>query len=151
MSGEGIKCFPDYFAETVQEQIAEAGKEENIAVFRVGKYGKNDRTAFLNYYDEVVEGLKVVRNRDKYLERCKNDIDRLSISCYEKLEDIIDYFKVTLKESYPERILLKGETAISCGLSKRTRERKASCEDSHVDWWLYEGATPYEWFHQEEV
>lgn len=151
MTKESEKCFPDYFAETAIAGISLWGKAENIPVFRVAKYGKKDRSAFLNYYDEVLEGLKVVRKREKYLEKCREDIDRLSVSCYEKKEDIEEYYQITLKESYPERILLKGTTAMSCGLSSRTRERKETCTDSHVDWWLYEDVAPYEWFRQEEV
>lgn len=143
--------FPNYFSESVCNEICKHGKGQNILVYRVGKYGNNDKNAFLNYYEEVVEGLKVVRNKEKYLEKCRHDIDRLSVSCYENIEDIEDYYKLTLKDTYPQRILLQGETQKEHGLSGRTKERKSSCVSSHVDWWLFDKAKPWIAFKEVEI
>ena len=145
------KIFPDYFSDKAREQIIYWGKEEAIPVYRIGKYGKNDETAFLNYYEEVERGLKVVRKKEQTMERYKGDINSLSVSCYEEESDIEEYYKVTLKESYPERILLFGTTGPQDGLSIRTKERKANCSDSHVDWWLYKDAEPWKYFKVEEA
>lgn len=50
MKEGGSKCFPEYFSESAQEEIAKWGFEKSIPVYRVAKYGKNDNTAFLNYF-----------------------------------------------------------------------------------------------------
>lgn len=149
MATTNSKCFPDYFSEPIQDEISKWGTNNKIKVYRVGKYGKNDNTAFLNYYDEVLQGLKTVRNKEQYLKKCKANIDLLSISCYENKADIEDYFKITLKNTYPQRILLYGDTVPQCGLSGRTKDRKEDYTNSHVDWWLYKNTTP--WIYFEEV
>lgn len=130
------------------EDIIKNGKEIEINVYRVGKYGKNDNAAFLNYYDEVILGLKTVRNKERYLEKCKNDINKLSISCYYDKEDIEYYFGITLKDAYPERIFLYGITDKRHGISQKTKERKIEQTDSHVDWWLFKNSTPWESFNE---
>lgn len=145
------KIFPDYFSDKAREQIAACGKEESIPVYRVGKYGKNDETAFLNYYEEVQRGLKVVRNKEQAMKRYREDFNSLSVSCYEEKSDIEEYYKVTLKESHPERILLFGGTESRDGLSSRTKERKTNYTNSHVDWWLYNDAEPWKYFKVEEA
>ena len=134
--------FPDYFSKDVVEEILKHGKENNIVVYRVGKYGKDKTISFLNYYDEVVMGLKTVMRKEKYLEKCKTNIDNLSVSCYYDIDDIQYYYDVTLKDDYPERILLHGVTDSNYGLSQKTSERKR-VNDSHVDWWLYKDSTPW--------
>lgn len=146
--GNILKIFPDYFSESAVKLILLNGQENNLHVYRVGKYGKDKEIAFLNYYDEVLLGLKTVRERGKYLEKCKNDIDRLSISCYYEKNDIVYYLNITLKDQFPERILLEGYTDLKCGLSQKTDERKKNVENSHVDWWLYKDATPWDAFQE---
>lgn len=141
--------FPDYFSENAVTQIIEHGKKSNFVVYRVGKYGKDMSISFLNYYDEIVLGLKTVMRKEQYLRQCEKDIDRLSVSCYQNKEDITYYFEITLKEDYPDRILLKGITNSNCGLSQLTSERKKDRQDSHVDWWLFKNATP--WLSFKEV
>lgn len=142
--------FPDYFSQDAINGIFKNGKEENIEVYRVCKYGKDTTIGFLNYYEEVVQGLKTVRNRQTTLEKYSKNIDSLSVSCYYLLDDIIYYYNITLKDSHPERILLKGITSSTCGLSQRTSERKVK-NDSHVDWWLYKDVKPWEFFKEEKI
>ena len=60
--------FPEYFSVNAKKLILLNGKPQNRHVYRVAKYGRDTTTAFLNYYDEVVLGLKTVRNKQKYLE-----------------------------------------------------------------------------------
>lgn len=140
---ERLNIFPDYFSEKAIDLILLNGKSSCIHVYRVGKYGKDKQTAFLNYYDEVIKGLKTVRNPERYLEKCKNNIDMLSISCYHSIEDIKYYFEITLKDEYPERILLEGISDCKYGLTQKTSERKKKILNSHIDWWLYKNATPW--------
>lgn len=146
--GNILKIFPDYFSENAVKLILLNGQENNLHVYRVGKYGRDKKIAFLNYHDEVIRGLKTVKGQEKYLEKCKNDIDRLSISCYHKKEDLAYYFEITLKDQYPERIILEGNTDFKYGLSQKTVERKKDVKDSHVDWWLYKDATPWDAFRE---
>ena len=135
--------FPDYFSENSVKLIISNGKPDSLHIYRVGKYGKDKTTAFLNYYDEIQQGLKTVRNPEKYLEKCKNNMVQLSVSCYYDIDDLTYYFEVTLKDTYPERILLEGISNPCHGLIQKTSERKTETKNSHVDWWLYKNATPW--------
>lgn len=139
------KIFPDYFSHEAIILINKNGKDNQLKVYRVSKFGDDLTIAFLNYYDEVILGLKQIpeHRKQKKLEYYKNNIDSLSVSCYYDIEDIIYYFNVTLKESYPKRILLEGNLSSDYGLSQITKERKTEKTDSHVDWWLYKDATPW--------
>lgn len=144
-----VYIFPDYFSSSVVSKIINNGRENNYYVYRLAKYGKKDETiAFLNYYEEVIRGLKIVRKKEAYLKECKNNMDRLSVSCYMDIEDINYYCGVTLKDHYPEKIILEGTAKGKHGLSQITSERKEK-NDSHVDWWLYKDATP--WIDFKEV
>lgn len=143
-NGNTIKIFPDYFSDGAIEKIKLWGNEDEIKVYRVSKHG-DIKLAFLNSYEEIVEGLIKVRESDKEkrLKKCQVNIDSLSVSCYYQYKDIEYYYDVTLKDDYPERKLLEGKTVCSCGLSQITDIRKNRVKDSHVDWWLYCGATPW--------
>ena len=146
-----IFIFPDYFSENAVKVILSEGKKDNLHIFRVGKYGRDKTTAFLNYYEEILSGLKTVRNPQKYLEKCKNNIDQLSVSCYYDINDLQYYFEVTLKDNYPERVLLEGMSNSQYGLIQKTAERKKDVKNSHVDWWLFKGATPWLDFNEVKV
>lgn len=146
------KCFPDYFSTSAIAEINKWGIEEEHLVYRIGKYGENDTTAFLNYYDEIKQGLKPCRNKQLALEKYKKSIDSLSVSCYHNIEDIKNYyFSITLKRDYPNRIVLKGHTIGKYGVSSITSNRKCSCLSSHIDWWLYKNSTPWEIFEEEKI
>ncbi|MDY2995949.1 MAG: hypothetical protein SOU16_01395 [Faecalimonas sp.] len=146
---EILHLFPDYFSEQAVNNINKYGKETELSVYRVSKYG-NMNTAFLNYYDEIIQGLKKVRpeKKEALLKKYRNDVDSLSVSCYYEKKDIMYYFDVTLKNTFPEKKLLYGKTTFSCGLTQITSERKPQKKDSHVDWWLYNKATPWKFFRE---
>lgn len=147
---DSIKIFPDYFSQEAIDQITFWGKMDNIHVYRVGKNGKL-ADAFYNYYEEVILGLKKVRNIESTLKKYQNDIDSLSVSCYHNINDIRYYYSITLKEDYPKRILLEGTTSPEYGLASKTKDRKPNKQDSHVDYWLYQNATPWETFKEIEL
>ncbi len=42
-----IFIFPDYFSENAVKVILSEGKKDNLHIFRVGKYGRDKTTAFL--------------------------------------------------------------------------------------------------------
>lgn len=151
--GNTLYVFPEYYTEEAINKILSNGKEERIEVYRVGKYGKDKTIAFLNYYEEVILGYKFVRpqKRESTLEKYIHDIDSLSVSCYYLLEDIEYYYNITLKETHPERILLKGITSEQYGLAQKSKERKPKVVDSHTDWWLFKGSTPWNVFEEVEL
>lgn len=138
--------FPDYFTQNAIAEIMLNGGKQSTNVYRVAKYGNNDDTAFLNYYEEISRGLKEPPKTDKRMQQLKDNIDQLSISCYEKYEDIEHYFNITLAPTHPERILLNGCTCPKFGLSQLTSIRKPNKNNSHIDWWLFEGAEPWKIF-----
>lgn len=145
-----LYVFPEYYTAEAIKEILENGKEDCIAVYRVGKYGKDMTKAFLNYYEEVVQGYKFVnpKKREVVLEKYIKDINSLSVSCYYLYEDIEYYYNITLKEKHPERMLLKGVTLGKYGLAQRSSERKQKVTDSHTDWWLFKDATPWAAFEE---
>lgn len=146
-----VKLFPDYFTSTVIQEIKDnGGCENNFSVYRVAKYGNNDKTAFYNYYEEVIHGLKTVRNKEKALEKYLNSIDYLSVSCNLEYQNIKYYFDITLKDSHPRRILLCGITSSSEGLSRITEQWKKNYQGTsgHIDWWLYKDAEPNKFFKE---
>lgn len=149
--GNTLYVFPEYYTTEAISKIMQNGKEERIEVYRVGKYGKDKSIAFFNYYEEVIMGYKFVKpaKRESILEKYSRDIDSLSVSCYYLYEDIDYYYSITLKETNPERILLKGITSEEYGLTQITSERKPKKTDSHTDWWLFKSSTP--WVVFEEV
>lgn len=107
----------------------------------IGLAGHVERDSFLNTYEENGFELDVEARID--------DPQEYSLSTYERLRDIKRFVAVTAKFS-PPYVLAKGITVPSCGVSCRTKDWKAQRKrDSHVDWWLYEGAEP--WKHFEEV
>lgn len=142
-----LKILPDYFSEQAINTIKCWSVKLPFYVYRIGKYG-DKKTAFYNYYDEVIHGLKVVRKKESNLKRYQKDIDALSVSCYYDKKDIIYYYSVTLKESYPNKILLYGYTCSNYGLSSLTKWRKQNKRDSHIDWWLYYNVTPCDVFKE---
>lgn len=146
--GNTLYVFPDYYTPKSIAEIEQYGKENNYEVYRAGKYGKDKFSDFLNYYDEVIAGLKKVRNPEKYLEKCSNNIDNLSLSCYLDYEEIKYYCDITLKETFPDCIIYKGCTLSVYGLSQITRERKPQKEGSHVDWWLFKDINPANAFEE---
>lgn len=141
-----VQYFPAYMTEDAINEIYIWGKEKNIAVYRVSKYGNDITTAFLNYYEEISRDLKIVRNKTNELEKCSKKIDSLSVSCYYDKKDIIDYYLGLTCKNFPEAILLEGETSSKHGLSSITKERKLHTQNSHVDWWIYDKATPWDSF-----
>ncbi len=108
--------------------------ENNYTVYRACATGKVDRLSFLNSYEE--NGFCTI------LGLAENDPSQYSLSTFEKPRDVKRFatmnssFKISFK-------IAKGTTNPIYGYSQRTKERdKSKKKSSHVDWWLYENATP---------
>ncbi len=131
------KRFPAYFENFT---LPECAREQMICVYRACKTRKIEQESFLNTYEENGFANTVDQEIDDPQEYC--------LSTYEKLRDVKRFVALTAKYS-PPFLLAKGWTAPSCGVSCRTKDWKVRYKSSHVDWWLYKDAKP--WEHFEEV
>ena len=127
------KIFPDYFE---RFKLPDGAKEESIEVYRAGKTGKCDRDSFLPTFEE--NNFKLTSTQ----EACDPGI--YSLSTFEKPVDI-KRFAFIDSEVLPPYSIAIGKTEPKHGLVQRTRERTQT-KKSHVDWWLYTNARPYEEF-----
>lgn len=145
MDKESLKNkFPSYFP---IELLPDGAKEQELEVYRVCKWGKVEANAFLTTYEEyrMNPGLKEAGNDES------QDIGDYSLSCYQAKKDAIKRLHFFTKHN-PQAILAKGITTPSYGPSQLTIERERRKHDkSHVDWWLYEGATPHLSFKEVQV
>lgn len=128
--------FPAYFQNF---KLPDAAREQCIDVYRACRTHKVERASFLNTYEENGFAVSVGKRADDPQEYC--------LSTYWRLRDIHRFVAIDAKFS-PPHTLARGHTHPSCGLSCKSKEWKR-CRNSHVDWWLYEGAEP--WKHFEEV
>lgn len=130
------KKFPSYFP---IDLLPKGAKEEELEVYRVCKWGKVEPRAFLNSYEE-----RIYNNALKEFDAFDlQDIGNYSLSCFEDLKDANKSLKFFTRKE-PAAILAFGTTTKSYGPCQRTKDReKRKNGKSHVDWWLYEGATPH--------
>ena len=127
------QVFPDYFS---RFKMPEGAKEESITVYRACKSGKCDRESFLPSYEE--NGYKLPPMADP------SDPGQYSLSTFENPKDM-RRFAFSTSDIRPPYSIAIGNTHPRHGLVQRTRERTKR-KTSHVDWWLYKDARPYEEF-----
>ncbi|NBI66427.1 hypothetical protein D1646_06290 [Pseudoflavonifractor sp. 60] len=118
--------------------LPEEASEEHIVVYRICRTGKVEPASFLPTYRDELAHTK--ENEGEM------DIGLFSLSTYEKPRDARQKLKF-FRGFQPEAIAARGVTVSCCGLVQRTRARTGT-KNSHVDWWLYEGAQPHEYFHK---
>lgn len=76
----------------------------------------------------------------------ENDPQEYSMSTFIRLNHIRRF--VTIDSRFqPPLTLAKGHTTKENGKSCKTKSFK-KCKSSHVDWWLYEGAEPWQAFKE---
>lgn len=125
------KIFPTYFENF---ELPEGAKEQTINVFRACRTNLVEKESFLPSFEEK-----------GYCYTDKDDPTNpsvYSLSTYEKPKDV-KRFAITNSEYKKPFKIARGVTEPSCGPSQRTKEREKKRKDSHVDWWLYEGAEPF--------
>lgn len=127
------RLFPEYFKNF---KMPEGAGELSIQVYRACRSGKCDKDSFMSTFEE--KGCIIDETDDK------TDPSLYSLSTYEKPNHIKRFANMTSDMQIPYTIAI-GVTNPVYGLAQRTKERKPK-SGSHVDWWLYEGATPYEEF-----
>ena len=127
------KIFPDYF-ERFKLQAGE--REERIKVYRACRSGTCDRNSFLPSFEESGFILNPLAD--------PADPGQYSLSTYEKPTHVRRFAGVMSDVGVPCQIAV-GITEPKHGLVQRTKERTKN-RGSHVDWWLYKEAKPYEEF-----
>ncbi len=127
------RIFPDYFKNF---DLPEGAREESIQVYRACKSGKCDAVSFIPTFEE--KGCIIDETDDI------TDPGLYSLSTYEKPNHIKRLASMNSDMQIPYKIAI-GRTEPVYGLVQPTKERKAKA-GSHVDWWLYRDATPYEVF-----
>lgn len=132
------KCFPENFETDI---LPEGARKENKSVYRIIKYGIDNRDSFIGTYEEISKGLIPPKKRMNL-----NDPGIYSTSCnieYSEAEYALNIFM----RHQPKAIIAKGETEGSCGPCQLTSEREER-DDTHVDWWIYEEAKPQMYFSE---
>lgn len=127
------KIFPDYFQ---RFQLPKGAREESIKVYRACRSGRCDKASFLPSFEE--RGFVLDPMADP------TDPGQYSLSTFEKPTDVKRFAGVMSDMQVPYTIAL-GQTDPRHGLAQRTRERTKK-RTSHVDWWLYKDASPYDAF-----
>lgn len=128
------KIFPDYFE---RFKMPDGAHEESIKVYRACRSGACDRDSFLPSFEE--HGFRLSSSMAD-----ESDPGEYSLSTYEKPKDVKRFADVMSDMKVPYTIAV-GFTRPRHGLVQRTKERKKR-GGSHVDWWLYKDAVPYEEF-----
>ena len=139
------KVFPEYFKNFTMPETAQ---EQEIEVYRACRTKKIERESFLNTYEE--NGFKVPADKRE------DDPQQYCLSTYRNPRDIKrfvvadkDYQPLESKQYPRPWALAKGHTTKEDGLScmsntwKTYKTQRKAQKDSHVDWWLYEGAEPW--------
>lgn len=127
------KIFPAYFANF---EMPSTAKEQAIEVYRACPTRAVEAASFLNTFEE--NGFQISAGGEL------NDPQEYCLSTYIRLKDIKRF--VTMDSRFqPPLTLAKGFTNPADGPSCITKTWKR-CKSSHVDWWLYVGARPWESF-----
>lgn len=127
------KIFPEYFE---RFELPEGARSESILVYRACRSGECDKASFLPSFEQ--NGYKLEPTADS------EDPGQYSLSTYEKPNHVKRYAGVISDMQVPYTIAI-GRTEPRHGVAQRTKERKKK-SGSHVDWWLYKDARPYEEF-----
>lgn len=135
-------CFPANFEEDILPKNIKPGR---IRVFRVCKYGRLDKQAFISTFEEVKLGLRPPGMR--WSAQLK-DPGTYSTSCNTDLDQIMGVLD-SLQGYHPRAFLSVGEAFSEIGPVQRTSERKKNA-NGHVDWWLFKDADPSPYFQQVE-
>lgn len=126
---KNIKEFPKFFAQLGLPP--EGAKEESIEVYRACRSGQCDKNSFLPTFIE--------KNIDS------PEYEECSLSVYEKPKDIKRFCDMNSDMGIPYKIAI-GKTNPVYGKVQRTKARMKKYRSSHIDWWLYEDATPHKEF-----
>ncbi|MDD6208578.1 MAG: hypothetical protein PUB10_08680 [Clostridiales bacterium] len=134
MDNERLKrLFPSYFD---RFELPDGAHEESITVYRACKTQACDKESFTPSFEE--QGLVYMAGDNP------ENPGLYSLSTFEKPKDVKRFVNMQSEYQKPYKIAV-GNTEPKYGLVQRTKERTGR-KTSHVDWWLYQGAKPYEVF-----
>lgn len=120
------------------ELIPPGAKEQRLQVYRICRSGKVDAASFLPSH------LDPDQNRTKEFD--PNDPGSYSVSVFQEEKDANKVLKL-LSRHHPAAISSFGTTEPVCGPCQLTTERqRRNGLRSHVDWWVYEDASPHIYF-----
>ena len=131
------KVFPKYFENFTMPETA---KEQEIEVYRACPTRKIEKASFLNTYEELERNIPPDKRADDPQVYCLST--NLSAKGLKR-------FVISTSKYQPPFLLAKGYTTKKDGLSCKSNTWKtyksiaAARRDTHVDWWLYEGAEPW--------
>ena len=131
------KVFPSYFQNF---RLPVQAVEQELEVYRACPTRRIEKASFLNSYEE--NGFQIPPD----LANDNPQVYCLSLSS--TLKGIKRFTAITAKYQ-PPFLLAKGHTTKEDGVScksnewKTYRNERERLRDSHVDWWLYDGAEPW--------
>lgn len=137
--------FPAYFDQFELPDGIEY--EKDIVAYRACPTGKVDRESFLSTYED--QGFCLQDGQP-------NDPSVYSVSLDSRLKQLKRFANMTSRFQKPY-CFAEGTIATECGPYQFTRDRKYLHDRkkyknyTHIDWWLYEGATPWVHFHKVEL
>lgn len=134
------KKFPSYFKNFEMPKWA---REQELEVYRACATGKVDRLSFLNSFEE--NGFEISLGGEI------SDPQEYSLSTYIKYRDVKRFMKMDSRFGIPF-VIAKGITDGRHGIALETKEWRKNIGEkykgSHVDWWLYEKAEPWQEFEE---
>lgn len=135
------KVFPVFFPKDIIPKEA-AHREEDV--FRVCRFGKIEKDAFISTYEEVfIRKILEVKDLDK------NDPGTYSTSVFKKRRDAKGIFNCIARHE-PCAIVAFGKINPEHGPMQVTKERTGQ-KNSHIDWWLYDQADPSSEFEKVDI
>lgn len=137
---QAMKKFPAYFENF---EIPMWARGQVLEVYRACATGKVDRESFLNSFEE--NGFQISQGGNKH------NPQEYSLSTYTKFKDVKRFMTMDSRYGIPFKIA-KGITNPMHGICLETKEWKKNLGEkyrgSHVDWWLYEDAEPWQEFEE---
>ncbi len=134
------KRYPDFFKNI---SVPEVAQFQEIEVYRFCVEGVINRRAFdSSYADKYITKV----NSGLRIDVDSNKPGEYSTSVYYDIQDLL-MKKSVFTKNRPKTIIAKGITDVTCGPCAITAEWK-KCNDSHVDWWIFEEAHPEVFFSE---
>lgn len=138
-------CYPKDFAKKI---LPQGLPDIELDVFRVCTNGIINRESFYSTFMEITFGGKPAPYG---WEKRQYEPGIYSVSCNDTEDGVRHPLKCLVKH-HPKAIVAHGKASSIFGPLQRTVDRAPDYPDqSHIDWWLYEGADPSSLFSQGEV
>ena len=124
------KCFPENFEQDILPKDIEFKFHK---AYRILKLGKLDRTAFISTFEEFKDLAFKPRGYNPNL------AGTYSTSVFSDFQETKNILKLICRH-FPRPRISEGSTEPECGPCKRDKN------SSHIDWWIFEDASPEKFF-----